>query len=139
MYVMYHIHEYYWKDVMCSVYIVFWDIQVYKILICSIFYYMIRVYILMSYKFDILYSTVFGFQCNSNSTWVYLCNLCIRYIHLSEKYIIFFVYTPSWVILVSQNLTCSNVYDMFSVYSLMNCNFDIVHSSGAFHCNSNQG
>ena len=139
MYVMYHIHEYYWKDVMCSVYIVFWDIQVYKKLICSIVYYMIRVYILMSYKFDILYSTVFEFQCNSNSTWVYLCNLCIRYIHLSEKYIIFFVYTPSWVILVSQNLTCSNVYDMFSVYSLMNCNFDIVHSSGAFHCNSNQG
>ena len=69
-----------------------------------------------------------------------ICNqLCIRYIHFSEKYVIFFVYTPSWVILVSQNLTCSNVYDMFSVYSLMNCNFDIVHSSGAFHCNSNQG
>ena len=139
MYVMYHIHEYYLKDVMCSVYIVFWDIQVYKKLICSIVYYMVRVYILMSYKFDILYSTVFEFQCNSNSTWVYLCNLCIRYIHFSEKYVIFFVYTPSWVILVSQNLTCSNVYDMFSVYSLMNCNFDIVHSSGAFHCNINQG
>ena len=98
---------------------------------------MFRVYILMSYKFDILYSTVFGFQCNSNSTWVYLCNLCIRYIHLSEKYIIFFVYTPSWVILVSQNLTCSNVYYMFRVYCLMNYNFDVLHSSGALHCNIN--
>ena len=43
-----------------------------KKLICSIVYYMVRVYILMSYKFDILYSTVFGFQFYSNSSWAYL-------------------------------------------------------------------
>ena len=33
-----------------------------KKLTCSIVYYMIRVYSLMSYKFDILYSTVLGFN-----------------------------------------------------------------------------
>ena len=56
---------------------------------------------------------------------------------LVQLFTIWFVYTPLWVILVSQNLTCSNVYYMFRVYCLMNYNFDVLHSSGALHCNIN--
>ena len=88
------------------------------------------------YKFDILYSTVLGFNVTViKDEFIYVYYVSDTFMWLKIYYI--FVYTPLWVILVSQNLTCSNVYYMFRVYCLMNYNFDVLHSSGALHCNIN--